>query len=151
MTLKTISDPDQASILIADGDIISRHVIADYLRHCGYVVVETANFEEIHVALKEPTLVVDIVLFDVSTLGHQGGFELAQWVRTNRPELEVKLAGGVEMATQTAAELCKNGPHLEKPYEAEAVVSYINFLRAKRQAWHTCDDRRVAWSYPVTG
>ena len=134
MTSKTVSDPIKAPVLIADGDIISRHVIADYLRHCGYVVVEAANLEEAYAALKEPTLVVDVVLFDVSTLGHQNGFELAQWARTNRPDLEVKLAGGVEMATQTAAELCKNGPHLEKPYEAEAVVSCINFLRAKRQA-----------------
>ena len=134
MTSKIVSGPANSSILIADGDIISRHVIADYLRHCGYAVVEAANFQEVYIALKEPNLIVDVILFDVSTLGHQSGFELARWVRTNRPELEVKLAGGVEMATQTAAELCTNGPHLTKPYEPEAVVSYIRFLRAKLSA-----------------
>ena len=134
MTAKIATEPFPSSVLIADGDIISRHVIANYLRNCGYAVIEAANLEEAYIALKEPTVTVDVVLFDVSTLGHQGGFELAQWIRANRPELEVKLAGGVEMATQTAAELCKNGPHLKKPYESEVVVSYINFLRAKRHA-----------------
>lgn len=126
--------PGSSSVLIADGDIISRHVIADYLRRCGYSVVEAANRDESYIALNEPTLSIDVLLFDVALLGPQHGNELSAWVRTNRPELEVKLVGGAEMAAQTAAELCKNGPNLKKPYEAEVVVSYINFLRAKRLA-----------------
>ena len=84
--------------------------------------------------MNEPTLAIDVVLFDVSSLGSRNGFELSDWVVTNCPELEVKIVGGAEMAAQTAAELCKNGPNLKKPYESEVVVSYINFLRAKRLA-----------------
>jgi len=84
------------------------------------------------VGLTEPTLRIDVILCDVSALGSQSGFELARWVRTNRPELEVKLAGGVEIAAQTAAELCESGPHLKRPYEPEAVVGYIKRLRASR-------------------
>jgi len=121
-----------SSVLIMDGDIVSRHVIADYLRHCGYGVVEAANTDEALIALCEPTLSVDVILCDMSALGSQTGFELASWVRTNRPELEVRLAGGVEMAAQTAAELCESGPHLARPYEPEAVVDYIKRLRASR-------------------
>ena len=34
---------EMASILIVDGDVVSRHVISDYLRHCGYNVVEAAG------------------------------------------------------------------------------------------------------------
>ena len=121
-----------SSVLIVDGDIISRHVIAAYLRHCGYAAVEAANTDEALVALREPTLSIDIILCAVSTIGPQNGFELANWVRANRPELEVKLAGGIEMAAQTAADLCQTGPHLERPYEPEAVVDYINRLRTGR-------------------
>jgi CheY-like chemotaxis protein len=121
-----------ASILIVDGDIISRHAIADYLRHCGYSVVEAAKVEEALVALLEATLSIDVILCDVSTIGSQRGFELAQWVRTNRPELEVKLVGGVSMAAQTAADLCENGPDLRRPYEPSTVVDYIKRLRASR-------------------
>ena len=121
-----------SSVLIVDGDIISRHVIANYLRHCGYAAVEAANTDEALVALREPTLAIDIILCAVSTIGPQNGFELANWVRANRPELEVKLAGGIEMAAQTAADLCQIGPHLLRPYEPEAVVDYINRLRTGR-------------------
>lgn len=130
MTSAAASNPIPSSILIVDGDIVSRHVIADYLRHCEYAVVEAANTDEAFIALGEPTLSIDVILCDVSALGSRSGFELASWVRTNRPELEVRLAGGVEMAAQTAAELCESGPHLKRPYEPEAVVAYIKRLRA---------------------
>ncbi len=120
------------SILIVDGDILSRHVIADYLRHCGYAVVEAAHTDEAYLALVEPTLSIDVILCDVSALGSRRGFELASWVRTNRPNLEVKLASGADTAAQTAAELCERGPDLERPYEPLAVVDYIKQLRASR-------------------
>lgn len=128
------AEPIHSSILIVDGDIVSRHVIADYLRDCGYAVVEAANTDEAFIALAEPTLSIDVILCDVSALGSRSGFELASWVRTERPELEVRLAGGVQMAAQTAAQLCESGPHLKRPYEPEAVVDYIQRLRASRLA-----------------
>lgn len=120
------------SVLIVDGDVVSRNVIADYLRHCGYRVVEAANTDEALVALDEPSLSVDVILCDVSALGSRDGFQLATWVRAHRPELEVRLAGGVEMTAATAAKLCESGPHLTRPYEPKAVVDYINRLRASR-------------------
>ena len=105
MTAAHNPEPSASSILIVDGDIVSRHVIADYLRHCGYAVVEAANTDEALVALGEPTLSIDVILCDVSALGSRNGFELATWIRSNRPELEVRLAAGAEVAAQTAAEL----------------------------------------------
>lgn len=133
MTEAHASKPSPSSILIVDGDIISRHVIADYLRHCAYAVVEAANTDEAFVALRDPTLTIDVILCDVSALGSRNGFELATWVRSNRPELEVRLAAGADVAAQTAAELCESGPHLARPYEPKAVVDYIERLRASRE------------------
>lgn len=132
MSSDNTSEPNHSSVLIVDGDVISRHAIADYLRHCGYAIVEAANTEEAFIALKERSLSIDVILFDVIGLGSQNGFELAHLVRSNRPELEVKLVGGVEMTAQTAAELCENGPQLRRPYEPEMVVDYIKRLRASR-------------------
>ena len=123
--------PDQ-SILIVDGDIISRHAIADYLRHCGSAVVEAANTDEAMTALAELSLGVDIILCDIAAIGARSGFELAQWVRDNRPGLEVRLAGSLDVAAKTAADLCETGPHLKRPYEPQAVVDYIKQLRAAR-------------------
>ncbi len=130
----TDAEANAASILVVDSDIVARHVIADYLRHCGYSVVEAAQTAEAFVALQEPTLSIDVILCDVSSLGSQRGFELATWVRSNRPELEVRLAGGVEMAAHVAAELCEGGPQLRKPHEPEAIIDYIKRLRASRQS-----------------
>ncbi len=126
-------NPEQprSFILIVDGEIISRHAIAEYLRHCGYSVVEAANTNEAYLALGEPSLAIDIILLAVVGMDTQQGFELANWVSSNRPDLVVKLAGGVESAARTAAGLCDSGPHLKRPYEPEMVVDYIKRIRAR--------------------
>ena len=124
--------PADPAVLVVDGDVISRHAISDYLRHCGYSVVEAANTDEAMTALAEASLGVDIILCDMAAIGSRSGFELAQWVRENRPGLEVRLAGNLEVAANTAANLCESGPHLRRPYEPRAVVDYIKQLRAAR-------------------
>jgi CheY-like chemotaxis protein len=120
------------SILVVDSDVISRHAIADYLRHCGYAVVEAATTDEAITALSEASLDIDVILCDAGAIGTQPAFGLAQWVRSNQPELEVRLAGSLEGVVDTAADLCESGPHLSKPYEPEAVVDYVKQLRAAR-------------------
>jgi len=129
-----VYDPahDVGAILIVDGDILSRHAIADYLRHCGYVVVEAASTDEALAALVEVSLSIDVILCEIEAIGSRSGFELAQWVRDNHPDLEVRIAGSLPAAADTAAELCENGPHLARPYEPQAVVDYIKRLRAGR-------------------
>lgn len=121
------------SVLVVDGDIISRHAIAEYLRHCGYAVVEAANTDEAVAAVAELSLGVDIILCDIAAIGAKSGFELARWVRDNRPGLEVRLAGNLDVAAKQAADLCETGPHLRRPYEPEAVIDYIKQLRAARE------------------
>jgi CheY-like chemotaxis protein len=120
------------AVLIVDGDILSRHAIADYLRHCGYVVVEAVSTDEAMTALGDPALEVDVILCEVGAIGTRSGFELANWVRRHRPELEVRIAGSLAGVADTAAELCEVGPHLTRPYEPQAVVDYIKQLRATR-------------------
>lgn len=126
--------PAASAVLIIDSDIISRHAIADYLRHCSYVVVEAANTDEAMLALADAPLQVDVILCDVAAIGAMTGFELAGWVRRNRPELEVRLAGSIANTAAAAASLCENGPNLARPYEPQSVVDYITRLRAARNA-----------------
>ena len=125
-------EPSTDAVLIVDGDVLSRHAIADYLRHCGNVVVEAASTDEAMTALEEAALGIDVIVCDIGALGARSGFELAQWVRENRPGLEVRLAGTLEGAVKTAADLCETGPHLKRPYEPTAVMDYIKQLRAAR-------------------
>ena len=120
------------AVLVVDGDILSRHAIAEYLRHCGYAVVEAANTDEALVAINDDALSVDVILCDVAAVGSENAFGLATWVRQNRPELEVRMAGNIEGTAQKAAELCETGPHLARPYEPIAVIDYIKRLRGAR-------------------
>jgi DNA-binding NtrC family response regulator len=122
-----------------DSDIIVRHALAEYLRHCGYRVVEAASSDEALLALAEASFSVDVVLCEVVVRGSQSGFELANWVRQNRPELEVRLAAGVEGAAKTAANLCESGPQLARPYEPQRVVDYIIQRRAMRERSQSFD------------
>lgn len=131
MTAKT--NENLSYVLIVDGEIISRHAIAEYLRHCGYSVIEASNTDEAYSALDEASLSIDIVLIAVTGTDTEQGFELTKWISANRPDLVLKFAGGVESTVRTAAELCDNGPHLKRPYEAEMVVDYIKRMRAKIQ------------------
>ena len=132
MSALAASGDDVAAILIVDGDVISRHAIADYLRNCGYAVVEASNTDEALIALGASSLSIDTVLCDVAAIGTRSGLELSAWVRQNRPSLEVRLAGTPDKAATEAASLCEMGPHLARPYEPQAVVDYIKRLRANR-------------------
>ncbi|WP_425981596.1 response regulator [Brevundimonas sp. TWP1-2-1b1] len=132
MSLRTDPVTPAQAVLIVDGDVISRHAISDYLRRCGYVVVEAASTDEAMTALEEAALGIDVIVCDIAALGVRSGFELARWVRKNRPGLEVRLSGTLEGAVKTAADLCETGPHLKRPYEPTAVMDYIKQLRAAR-------------------
>ena len=128
--------PAASAVLVIDSDIISWHAIADYLRHCGYVVVEAANTDEAMLAMADALLQVDVILCDVAAGGAMTGFELASRVRRNRPELEVRLAGSIANTADAAASLCENGPNLARPYEPQSVADYITRLRATRKTAH---------------
>lgn len=127
------SSEELRHILIVDGEIISRHAIAEYLRHCGYSVVEASNTDEAYAVFAEASILTDIVLLAVTGKDTREEFELAKWISENRPEISLKFAGGIESTVRNAAELCDNGPHLKRPYEPEMVVDYIKRMRAKVQ------------------
>ncbi|ESW79382.1 hypothetical protein X773_18225 [Mesorhizobium sp. LSJC285A00] len=123
--------PNQQSqtILVVDGDVIARCVIADYLRHCGYRVIEAHFAREAQQALNYAEFGVDTVLCDVDLPGNMNGFQLSKWVRENKPEVKIVLSAAVERTAIAAGDLCQEGPHLAKPYEPANVVDHIRRLQ----------------------
>lgn len=119
------------TILVVDGDVITRNVIAEYLRHCGFRVLEAGTGAEAMQALQHAEFSIDIVLSDVELPGDMSGFDLAQWVRKSMPQVKVLLAGGVERIADTAGDLCEEGPHLAKPYDHRLILDHIKRLRAR--------------------
>jgi CheY-like chemotaxis protein len=55
---------------------------SDYLRHCGYRVLEAANSDEALLLLQNPDIQADVVMIDVGGSGAMSGFKLTQRVHT---------------------------------------------------------------------
>lgn len=123
----------QETILIVEDDVLVRMPIAQYLRDCGYKVIEAVNADEAMTVLRHQETVVDIVFSDIEMPGAVDGFGLAKWIREHRPGLDVLLAGTVPRAVESAKGLCEQGP-VPKPYEAQMVHNHIRRLLAARKA-----------------
>lgn len=127
---------DAQCLIVADGDVLIRNALAEYLRHCGYKVIEAANSDEVLTALLRGTAGADAVLADAELAGSINAFELRIRLRKEFPAITTILAGSVDAAANAAGQLCDDGPHLRRPYEPEKVVAHIKRLLAavKRQA-----------------
>lgn len=123
----------QPRILVVDADVLVRHVLAEYLRACGYRVIEAVHCDEARYILEVGDLSVEVVLVDAQAPGTLSGFALARGLRETHPEIDVILAGAPAQAAEQAASLCEDGPHLVRPYEPQSVVDYIKRLRAARR------------------
>ena len=122
---------DRAMVLVVEDEVLVRMVIADYLRDCGYAVIEAGSAKEA-VALFEADVEVDVVFSDVQMPGEMDGFGLAHWVHRHRPDTEVILTSGAVKAADAAADLCDDGPLLQKPYDSDDVARRIRQLMAAR-------------------
>jgi CheY-like chemotaxis protein len=118
------------TVLVVDDNVLVRMVIAAYLRDCGFRVIEAVNAEEAIVVLQQSDQDVDVVFSDVEMKGAMDGFGLNRWIRENHPDVPVILAGTPARASAAAADLCKEGPDLTKPYEPQLVLDRIRRLLA---------------------
>jgi CheY-like chemotaxis protein len=124
-------DATSATIFVVDPDILVRMVIADYLRDCGYKVVEGVNADDVLAVLEAGTK-IDVILTEVQLAGSIDGFELARQIREDHPDIDVILTSGVSRVAGKAGDLCEDGP-LEKPYHPQEAVRRINLLRERRR------------------
>lgn len=120
--------PDPQCLIVADADVLVRNALAEYLRNCGYKVLEAATSDEVVVAFEVGAAKIDALLADAELSGRLNAFELRMWVREHYPDTEVALAGNVDAAARAAGQLCDEGPHLARPYDAESVAAHIKRL-----------------------
>ena len=126
-----------ATLLIVEPDILVRHPLAEYLRECGYEVLEALNGEEARQLVAAHAEAIDVVLADASGAGGEGPGSgcsaFAAWMRIEHPDIEVILAGSPERATAEAGGLCEEGPALAKPYDHQHVLERIRRLIVVRE------------------
>jgi len=118
-------------VLLVDAEALVRTPLAQYLRECGYRVLEATSSKEAQGLLSEGSQTIDIVLADIQTL-QGGGFAFAAWVRENKPGVRVVLAGTIAAAARTAGDLCAEEPPIRKPYDHQLVLDRIRRLLAER-------------------
>jgi DNA-binding response OmpR family regulator len=121
-------------VLVVEADILVRYSLAEYLRDCGYHVLQACDTDEAQKLFtqRNPCILIDLILVDYATPGNGNAFSLARWVRQNYPTVEIMISGSVEAATEKAGELCESGPLLSKPYDHQLVADRIRRLLATR-------------------
>jgi CheY-like chemotaxis protein len=73
---------DRRVIGVRKDDELVGMPVSEYLRHCGYRVLEAANSDEALLLSHNPDTQVDVVMIDVGDSGATRGFKLTQRVHT---------------------------------------------------------------------
>jgi DNA-binding response OmpR family regulator len=128
--MKAVDRKRSRTVLMVESDVLVRQPIAEYLRHCGYKVIEARDTDEALLILTSGG--IDIVLADVQAAGNLDGFGLARWIRKNQSSVKVILAGTVASEAKEAGNLCEEGPQLMKPYDPQNLVNQIKRALAAR-------------------
>jgi DNA-binding NtrC family response regulator len=117
----------KSTVLVVEDEVLVRLAVADFLRHSRFRVLEASNADEAKTILiaGEP---VEVVFSDVNMPGSMNGFELAQWVRRQYPDVKVLLASGVDHIASHAGYGKEEGPVLHKPYIFDVVLTHIKRL-----------------------
>jgi CheY-like chemotaxis protein len=118
--------PAPSTILVVEDEILIRMAVSDFLRECGYRVLEASTAEEAQSVFRagEP---IEILFSDIDLGGGMNGFALAAWTRQNYPAVKILLASGVARMEEEAKHLC-DGPFLQKPYAHASLADHIKRL-----------------------
>jgi DNA-binding response OmpR family regulator len=119
------------AIMVVDRDILARMAIADYLRGCGYKVIEAASGDDVRAVLAAGHA-LDVLLIDMQLQGSEDGFALAKAIRAEHPEILIIRTVNAARLSDRAAELCDDGP-LEKPYHPQELLRRIQGLREQQR------------------
>lgn len=114
------------AILVVEDDVLVRTVTAAYLRECGLDVIEASDAHEA-IRVIEAKVRIDVVFSDINMPGGIDGFDLARWVRRERPQLKVILTSGAGHGARQADE----APILAKPYNHAELERRIRALLAR--------------------
>lgn len=117
--------------MLIEADLLIRTPLAEYLRECGFRVIEAFNATEARAVLAGANVEINTILLDAD-MPEESGFVFAAWIRENHPGIEVILGGNVAKTTQKAGDLCEEGPAVTKPYDHKFVLDEIRRRLAAR-------------------
>jgi CheY-like chemotaxis protein len=118
----------QRTILVVEDEVLPRLAISEYLRGCGFHVVEAADGAEAQQLLLTG-LEVDLVFSDISMPGEVDGVALAAWIGANNIPTEIILTSGLASALASARAACAHVKgFVSKPYDYQLVADRIRTM-----------------------
>lgn len=117
------------TILVVEDEPMVRFPIAEYLRECGYHVLEACNAAEAIAAI-DAAGPVSVVFSDVRMPGKMNGLDLARWFRAHHPRVPVLLTSGYIPNLNVQIDDLVGSKLIEKPYSQAQVAGRIEALLA---------------------
>jgi CheY-like chemotaxis protein len=117
------------TVLVVEDETMVRMPIAEYLRDCGYNVVEASDASEAMAAMNSDDA-VSLVFTDVRMPGKMDGFGLAEWFRSHYPNVPVLLNSRYNGGRSLPAASVPGTRFIEKPYSQTQVARRIAALLA---------------------
>jgi CheY-like chemotaxis protein len=114
------------TVLVVDDEVMVRMPISEFLRDCGYTVLEAGDASEA-IATIDTVPSVNVVFSDIRMPGSMDGFGLAKWVRTHHPDIPVILTSGYN-GGRTSPDSIPGVRFIEKPYSQAQVAKRIAAL-----------------------
>jgi CheY-like chemotaxis protein len=125
--------PDMGpTVLIVEDEVLPRLAMAEYLRECGFQVVEAASGLEAQ-QLVLSGLKVDLVFSDITMPGGVDGIDLALWLMVHCESTKVILTSGLPDSLAKAQKACNQVlAFVPKPYNQFEVAAQIRQLLANQ-------------------
>lgn len=123
--LSASTDVTGATVLVVEDEDLVRMPIAEYLRDCGYHVLEAGDAREA-IGLVDAGDPVDLVFSDVRMPGNMDGFGLARWMHEHYPEVPVLLTSGFNNSRDSAG--LEEVRVIRKPYSQTQVADRIRHM-----------------------
>jgi CheY-like chemotaxis protein len=115
-----------STLMVVEDDVLIRSAAADYLRGCGFVVVEAVDVPQA-VSLLEADKSVELVFADIKLPGPQNGLDLVNILRRDHPRVRILLTSGVIKPDEAQLD---DITLLRKPYFLFEVERHLKALLA---------------------
>jgi DNA-binding response OmpR family regulator len=120
------------TIMVIEPDVIVRMAVSDFLRECGFRVIEGIEADDVWSVL-DAQVTLHIVFAEVHLSDESAGFSLAKKLRQTRPNIDVILTSGIVDAAEKSSDLCGQGP-IKKPYHPQQLMDRIHLLLERRRS-----------------
>jgi len=115
------------TILIVEDEVLIRLTVGEFLREANYRVLECANATEAKAALESKES-IELIFTDIHLPGNITGFELADWIRNQYPDVKVLVTSASADLSTAAGYGKERGPVLYKPYALDELLAQVKRL-----------------------